>query len=139
MTETKSTPAEQQTTDASPFVMPASLLAAARAGSLVVMAGAAGRSPWRIYVVLEQAKSLLDLRQADAAVRALTDLQQPIEKYPLWSSWEDEVWGQFHLATGRPDQARAAFSAAIAKAETMELSWRQNLLRQYLPMCVPVG
>jgi len=92
----------------------------------------AGRSPWRVYVLIEQAKALADLRYMDRAAEQLAAVDGLLDDYPIWHPWHEEAKGQLHLMHGRHEEARAAFTEAIRFAELLSLDRRAEALKQFL-------
>jgi tetratricopeptide (TPR) repeat protein len=92
----------------------------------------AGRTPWRIRAVIEYAKGLMDLKQLDDAAAELEKLVDAVERWPVWSVWFEEAWGQLYLLRGQKLEACNSFERAVSLAMEMKLSRRAEALSRYL-------
>jgi hypothetical protein len=92
--------------------------------------GKQGMDPWQIFVAVQQAKALADLREFDAVYEMFQQASQGLQRFPVFASQVQEAAAQIQLATEDPDAAES-LRMAIAAAEQSGLKLRAETLREH--------
>jgi hypothetical protein len=81
---------------------------------------AGARHGWRVFVVIESVKALLDLKRPEEARQHLSEINGVVDRYQVWLPWYQDAVGQFHDCLGRREQAVEAFQLGIEYARRMQ-------------------